>query len=109
LKVFIGFAQTSIMVDSKGNEIFGSSAVYIDDQLMKIGVINNLVLGTASQLKNKKVTILTTVLDIQPATNNTSVSYVFSGGTSVETFTTLEEVSSDMGAVLHRADIRIIG
>jgi hypothetical protein len=64
LKVFIGFGQTSIMVDSNGNQIFGSSAVYIDNQLWRIGIINNLPLGTASQLKNKIVTILTTVLDI---------------------------------------------
>lgn len=107
LSVFIGFRQTSIMVDSQGNEIFGSAAVYIDLQLVSVGVINNKLLGSANDLRGKTISILTTVLDINPQTNDTRVDYKFSGGSRVQTFTSTDQVSEDWGAKVHRADIML--
>lgn len=108
LSVFIGFRQTSIMVDSQDNEIFGSAAVYIDNHLVRpIGVVNNKFLGYANDLRGKTISVLTTVLDINPQTNDTKVDYVFSGGSSVQTFTSKDRVAEDWGAKVHKAEIML--
>ena len=67
-----------------GEQQAGWFAVFLDGNYVTDGKtrIENLSLGKGSDVKTKTLTIAATVIDINPHTNRTAVTYFLNGGNS---------------------------
>lgn len=64
-----------------GNAQIGGSVVRIDGTQIVKGAIHNFVLGAGADLIGKQVTVITNVLDVNPASNKISITHFFFNGT----------------------------
>lgn len=70
-----------------GDAQAGGTAVTLDGKLVQAGGgIKNLALGKAKDLRNKELACITTVQDMNPNTNRTSVTYTLGFGTTQKEF-----------------------
>jgi hypothetical protein len=82
-----------------GNAQIGGSVVTLDDTQVGTGSIDELSLGLGSALVGKHLSVVTTVQVIGPASRETSVRYVLSGG--------LKERSYELTATAEREGTRV--
>ena len=72
-----GPVRLSVIV---GERQFGSSMVFIDDEQVANGIVEELVLGDGDKLQGSKCVIYTLVTDIRDNTNEMSVTWIIAGG-----------------------------
>lgn len=99
LSVVIGEEQAGLIVVFIGDNS-NDNDEWLTDERTKI---NNFSLGSASNLKSKVLKISTSVLDKNPNTNRTSVTYFLKGGISPLNVTSEVEVENDNGFALYDA------
>lgn len=63
-----------------GDRQYGTSMVFVDDELLANGAIEEVPLGTGADLKDRKVTVYTVVTDIRDKKNEISVAWLLTGG-----------------------------
>jgi hypothetical protein len=63
-----------------GERQFGSSMVFLDDDMIANGVIEELPLGNGGKIEGKTLTVYTLVTDIRSNTDEMSVTWLFTGG-----------------------------
>jgi hypothetical protein len=80
----------------------GGTAVMLDGKLVQAGgVMKNVPLGNGKDLKNKELGCTTTVEDINPNTNRTSVTYTLQLGTAKKEFPYEITVSAGGGRAVY--------
>jgi hypothetical protein len=63
-----------------GERQFGSSMVFLDDNLVANGIVEELPLGEGNDLQGKTLTVYTLVTDIRENTDDMSVTWILAGG-----------------------------
>jgi len=64
-----------------GNAQIGGSVVRIGSKQIAKGEIHDLLLGSGAELIGEELTIITNVLDVNPASNKISITHFFFNGT----------------------------
>ena len=93
-----------------GEEQAGWTAIFLDDEYKTEGQtkIENYSLGEGSQLKSRVLKIDTTVIDKNPRTNRTAVTYFLTGGSSPKTITSKLIVENDNDPALYDAEFTFV-
>lgn len=91
-----------------GDAQFGTSILKLDGENIQLGIIDNVSLGTGSDLIGKVLTIKTIVSDVNDATNHTSVTYSFREGTNEQKYGLEAVVGEEGGSVMYRAAFRFL-
>jgi hypothetical protein len=63
-----------------GERQFGSSMVFLDDELMANGDIDELPIGNGGKLNGRTLVVYTLVTDIRDNTDEMSVTWILTGG-----------------------------
>jgi len=63
-----------------GDRQYGSSMVFLDQELITNGDIDELPLGTGAELAGRTATVYTLVTDIREKKNEMSVTWILTGG-----------------------------
>jgi hypothetical protein len=91
-----------------GSEQVGGTAVTWNNQLVGSGAIKNLQVGKANDdLRGTQLECTTTVKDVNPATNNTDVTYTLSGGETDQSFSYSAEVSAAGARAIYAVTFRL--
>ena len=72
-----GPVRLSVIV---GERQFGSSMVFIDDDQVANGIVEELILGDGDKLEGSSLVIYTLVTDIRDNTDEMSVTWIIAGG-----------------------------
>ena len=93
-----------------GEEQAGGFAVFLDEQfiLFEKTKIVDFPLDKGLEIKSKTLFITSTVIDINPHTNRTSVTYVLSGGKSRLEITSEVTVENDNAPAYYDAEFKFI-
>lgn len=93
-----------------GEQQAGWFAVFLDGNYVKDDKtkIENLSLGKGSDVRAKTLTIATTVIDINPHTNRTAVTYFLKGGKSPLEITSKVTVENDNHPAFYDAEFKFI-
>ena len=75
----VGDAPVRLTV-AVGDRQYGSSMVFLDDELLSNGDIEELPLGHGSALGDRTLTVYTVVTDVRDRKNEMSVSWILTGG-----------------------------
>ena len=85
-----------------GNAQAGGTAITLDGQLVHAGGgVKNLPLGKTKDLRNKELGCTTTVQDMNPSTNRTSVTYTLRFGDAQQEFSYEATVSEGGGRAVY--------
>ncbi len=84
----------------------GTSLVEVDGIEIASGGLARVRLGSGEELPGKTARVITTVTDVQRATNRTSVRYVLEGGSEQAIFDKEAEVENEGGSVQYIARFR---
>lgn len=88
-----------------GDGQIGSSVIRLENQLLRMGDINDLEIGNGNDLIGKKLTVKSIVADVNDQTNYTSITYKLSGGKEEGNFKLEENVTNDGDSIIYRAEI----
>ena len=93
-----------------GEEQAGWMAVFLDENFVTEGQtkIENFSLGTGIDLKSQVLKINTTVVDKNPNTNRTAVTYFLKGGKSPVSITSEVVVANDNDPALYDAKFKFV-
>ena len=86
-----------------GDAQLGTSLVLLDGEEIASGSIALLRLPAPADLVGKRLTIVTTVTDVQRMTNRTSVTYVLTGGAGDWEYRSAESVDEENASVVYKA------
>lgn len=84
-----------------GDGQFGSTVVRLDGVEIASGVLGMLQVGKGKDLRGSRLSVSTTVTDVQRSSNRTSVTYALSGGKSTDVHPMSVDVDTDGGSVLY--------
>jgi hypothetical protein len=105
----VGNGEGSIMLSIViGDGQIGGSKVFLDDTMIKKGVVQHFPIGTPADLKNRPLSIRTNVVDVNPQTNQTSVTYILTGGDDGAEFTLIFEAPHDKDVVPYIAIFNLV-
>jgi len=91
-----------------GNQQLGTTVVKVDGtQVAKGTSIQDLVLGTGTDLNTKVVLARTVINDVNEATNVTTMQYTLTDGTTTKTYDATGEVDKDFGVIVYFANFTI--
>jgi len=91
-----------------GDADVGGSVVELDGDRILKGDVDNQDLGDGNGLKGKKLRIKTVVVDVNPHTNNTSVTYSLKGGARPKEWPLSEPVSNEGDAMKYDGEISFV-
>lgn len=91
-----------------GDAQIGASVVKLGKKQLKTGVIDDLALGTGSDLRGKALFVKSVVTDVNDSTNHTSLTYRFRSGTKVRDFVSMATVDQDGDSVIYRAKFNLV-
>lgn len=93
-----------------GEEQAGWMAIFLDENFVAEGQtkIENFSLGSGTDLKSRTIKINTTVIDKNPNTNRTAVTYFLKGGKSPVTVTSEVLVANDNDPALYDAKFKFV-
>ncbi|MEO8193086.1 MAG: hypothetical protein ABI681_04490 [Gemmatimonadales bacterium] len=86
-----------------GERQFGSSMVFLDDEILANGEIRNLPLGSGHRLAGKTATIYTVVTDIQAVTDEMSVTWNLTGGARPASASRSRAATASFGSQMFKA------
>ena len=69
--------STVVLSVTIGNGQIGGNVVSLNGTQLAKGTISNLSLGTGASLSGKTLTVVTNVLDVNPATNKIAITHFF--------------------------------
>jgi predicted ABC-class ATPase len=101
-----GPVRLSVIV---GERQFGSSMVFIDDDQVANGIVEELVLGDGDKLEGSKCVIYTLVTDIRDNTDEMSVTWIIAGGSHRVTATATGSPAKKFGSQMFKAIFRFQG
>lgn len=92
-----------------GDRQFGSSMVFLDDELVANGDIDELALGKGADLAGRTATVYTVVTDIRDKKNDMSVSWIITGGRKTLSIEKSGSAPKGFGSQMFRAEFRFTG
>jgi hypothetical protein len=99
VSIDIGFGQNSI------------TTIYIDGAVFNNGINNSfqgVIIGSGNSLIRKEIVIFTSIVDIQPSTNQTSLKLKINGGGGVHNEPALRQTLNSGEVAFHKLNIIII-
>lgn len=99
-EVGTGQVRLTIMV---GDRQYGSSMVFLDDEMVANGDIDELPLGRGSDLAGRTATAYTVVTDVRDKHNEMSVTWILTGGRKSVTFEKTGSASKGYGSQMFKA------
>jgi hypothetical protein len=91
-----------------GDAQIGQSVALLDDVELGRGDIDGLLVGNGPAVKGKKLIIKTLVTDVNPRTNDMSVTYELSGGKIDHDFESVGKVDNEGESMVFRATFSLI-
>jgi len=85
-----------------GERQYGSSIVFLDDEMIANGDIRNLTLGRGPALVGRTATVYTLVTDIRSGTDEMSVTWSLSGGADYASATKSRAVAASFGSQMFK-------
>jgi hypothetical protein len=104
-KVTDGPMRLSVLV---GEKQFGSSMVFLNDELIANGIVDELPVGNGN-LDGCTLTIYTLVTDIRDNTDDMSVTWILTGGAHRLSATETGSVSKKFGSQMFKAVFHLAG
>lgn len=101
-----GPMRLSVLV---GEKQFGSSMVFLNDDLLANGIIDELPVGNGKRLGGSTLTIYTLVTDIRDNTDDMSVTWILNGGAHRLTATKTGSASKKFGSQMFKAIFHLTG
>lgn len=101
-----GQVRITVMV---GDRQFGSSMVFLDDELLANGDIDELLIGMGAELTGRTATVYTVVTDIRDKKNDMSVSWIIKGGRKALNIEKSGSATKGFGSQMFRAEFRFTG
>jgi len=86
-----------------GERQFGSSMVFVDDDLITTGIVEDLPLGDGKKLKGKTVVVYTLVTDIRDNTDEMAVTWIITGGRRRSSETATGKPAKNFGSQMFKA------
>ena len=93
---------------SVGDRQYGTSMVFLDDELLANGDIDELPIGEGQELAGKTATIYTVVTDIRDKKNEISVNWILTGGVKAKTFERSASAAKSFGSQMFKASLEFI-
>ena len=100
-----GPMRLSVLV---GEKQFGSSMVFLNDELLANGIIDELPVGNGN-LDGCRLTIYTLVTDVRDNTDDMSVTWILNGGAHRLSATERGSASKKFGSQMFKAVFHLIG
>ncbi len=85
-----------------GERQFGSSMVFLDDDLIANGIVEELPVGEGKKLHGRTLTIYTLVTDIRENTDDMSVTWILVGGAHRVSETEVGRPSKNFGSQMFK-------
>jgi len=86
-----------------GDRQYGSSMVFVDDELIANGDIDEIPLGSGGDLEGKTAVVYTVVTDIRDRKNEISVTWILKGGRKALTVEKTGSASKRFGSQMFKA------
>ena len=86
-----------------GDRQYGSSMVFLDDELLTNGDIDEIPIGSGPDLKGRSVSVYTVVTDVRNKKTDMSVTWVLSGGEKRLTVEREATTSKGFGSQMFKA------
>jgi len=90
-----------------GNRQLGGCVVELDGIELDWGEVTDLVVGRGLVVRQRQLVVMANVVDINPSTNRTAVTYHLTGGVKEVSYETSGEVGQGQ-AVWHKATISLV-
>lgn len=95
-----GPVRLSVLV---GDRQYGSSIVFLDDELLANGDIEELPIGNGSDLDGRELVVYTVVTDVRSKKHEMSVTWILTGGEKTVTVEKSASVSKSFGSQMFKA------
>ena len=86
-----------------GERQFGSSMVFLDDELIANGVVEDLPLGSGKRLDGRTAAIYTLVTDVRDNTDDMAVTWIVIGGAHQSSHTETGRPAKKFGSQMFKA------
>jgi hypothetical protein len=103
--VATGTVRLTVLV---GERQYGSSIVFLDDDLIANGDIDELPLGKGSELEGRTATVYTVVTDVRDRKKEMSVTWILTGGDRTMKTEKSGTVSKGFGSQMFKAVIDFV-
>ena len=94
-----GLVRLSVLV---GERQFGTSMVFLNDELIANGIIEDLPIGEGGKVSGKTLDVYTLVTDIRDNTDEMSVTWILTGGYQRTTGTETAKPSKKFGSQMFK-------
>jgi hypothetical protein len=101
-----GRLRLSVIV---GEKQFGSSMVFLNDELIANGIVDELPIGNGKRLDGCTLAIYTLVTDIRDNTDEMSVTWILNGGAHRLNATETGSASKKFGSQMFKAVFHLTG
>ena len=98
----VGTAQVRLTI-LVGDRQYGSSMVFLDDELIANGDIDELPIGRGGDLSGRTATVYTVVTDIRDKHNEMSVTWILTGGRKQVTIEKTGSAAKSFGSQMFKA------
>ncbi|MGK2962637.1 MAG: hypothetical protein ACSLFK_10900 [Gemmatimonadaceae bacterium] len=107
-KYAVGADQVRLSV-LVGDRQFGTSMVFLDDELLANGDIDELPLGAGDEIAGRTVTVYTVVTDVRDKKNDMSVTWILTGGNKTATVEKSGSGAKSFGSQMFKAVFDLSG
>ena len=90
-----------------GERQFGSSMVFLNDDLIANGIIEDLSIGNGGKIEGKTLSVYTVVTDIRDNTDEMSVTWILTGGDHRTTGTQTGKPAKNFGSQMFKGVFRL--
>jgi hypothetical protein len=101
-KYAVGPGQVRLSV-AVGDRQYGTSMVFLDDELLANGDIDELPLGSGEEIGGRTVTVYTVVTDVRDRKNDMSVTWILTGGDKTATIEKSGSGAKSFGSQMFKA------
>lgn len=101
-----GQIRLSVLV---GDRQYGTSMVFIDDELLANGDIDELPLGAGGAIAGRTLTVYTVVTDVRDKKNDMSVTWILTGGEKTATIERSGSGAKSFGSQMFKAVFELTG
>ncbi len=101
-----GAIRLSVLV---GDRQYGTSMVFLDDELLSNGDIDELPLGAGEEIAGRTVSVYTVVTDVRDRKNDMSVIWILTGGEKTATFEKSGSAAKSFGSQMFKAVFELTG
>jgi hypothetical protein len=99
-----GVVRLTVLV---GDRQYGSSMVFLDDEFLSNGDIDELPIGKGNAVEGKVLTVYTVVTDVRDKKNDMSVTWILTGGEKPLTIEKEGSAAKSFGSQMFKAEFEL--